>query len=290
MVIKSASKIISIVNMKGGVGKTSICLNLAYWLAEKKGKKVLVVDFDPQSNISEGLLTFDKYKSHVESKKVISDIFTDLHKIVGPVSDKKEKLITLEDMVCNVKKYQNGGKIDLIPSELELCQVLERPIGKMSETRLKLILKDKKDKYDFVLIDCGPTYSLLTTNALNASNYVLIPVKPDSFSIRGIPLMVKQIETHNRASDNQDKVKICGIVFTLVKKLKYVDSIKGEVLRVHKDIFPVEIKYSEHYPIGTIKNLPIYKTTARKKYIANFEEFVTEFMKRIEEDKNDKKK
>lgn len=204
---------VSILNMKGGVGKTTITFNLAYFLANEHNAKVLAIDFDPQANLSSGFLTYDAYQNHRRNRKVISDIFTQIEHIVGPVSQKNQKLITLEDMVVRVKNFSGGGFIDLIPSELELSSVLERTGGNNIEDRLKLILKDKKNRYNYILIDCSPTYSVLTNNCLKASDYILIPVKPDPFSARGIPLLQNKIDIHNRANTNEDQVRVLGIIF-----------------------------------------------------------------------------
>jgi chromosome partitioning protein len=225
--VQAVAIVTSVLNMKGGVGKTTISLNLAYSLAKDHKSKVLIVDFDPQANASGGLMKFDEYEKHREKRKVISDIFTDLEKIVGPVSKRNATLLTLDDMKTRVKKFAGGGCIDLVPSELELSHVLERSGGSSFEDRLKLILKGKKNQYDFVIVDCGPTYSVLTNNALKASDFVLIPVKPDPFSARGIPLLLSKIEAHNRAHEGDDVVKVLGIVFSSVDaNLVYETEVK----------------------------------------------------------------
>ena len=276
------AKTVSIVNMKGGVGKTTICLNLAHWLVDKQNKKVLVIDFDPQSNASEGLLKYEDYDRHRKENKVISDIFTDIHKLVSPVKTEDDDRIELENMLYKVKEMNNGSCLHLVPSELELCHTLERPISGHSEDRLSLLLKGKKNRYDYVLIDCGPTYSLLTINALNASDYILIPVKPDPFSVRGIPMMIKQINVHNLASFKAQKVEILGIVFTLVKDLATMTSIKAEILRIHPGIFQTEIRHCEWYPNALLDNTSIFETRAQRHFKDNFEDFAKEFLQKIE--------
>jgi len=256
------TKVISILNMKGGVGKTTITLNLAYALANFHHKKILVVDFDPQANASGGLLTYDEYEKHRDTKQVISDIFSDLEKIVGPVSKKNNTLLTLDSMVTNARKFDGGGFIDLVPSELELSTILERSGGSSIEDRLKLILKDKKKKYDFVLIDCGPTYSVLTNNALKASDFILIPVKPDPFSARGIPLLLNKITAHNLAHSGDDLVNVLGIVFSMVDDSHvYVAGVKAEIYREHKNVFQTGIRHSEHFSRGLMENKSIYEPT-----------------------------
>jgi chromosome partitioning protein len=276
------SPVVSVLNMKGGVGKTIITLNLAHALASQHSKRVLLVDFDPQANATSGLLDYKDYEEHRKKKRVISDIFTDLEKLVGPVSDKNPKIIKLKDMLIRVRSYEGSGFIDLVPSELELSTILERSGGSSLEDRLKLILRDKKKKYDFVLIDCGPTYSVLTNNALKASDYVLIPVRPDPFSARGIPMLLSKIQAHNLAHTQDDTVTVLGILFTMVNEnLQYVSSVKSEILREHSDVFRSEILRNEHYSRALFEHKSIFETPAQKKFKTNFTDFVDEFMERI---------
>jgi chromosome partitioning protein len=278
------TSIVSVINMKGGVGKTTITFNLAYSLAQHLGKKVLVVDFDPQANSSEAFLTYTQYQKHQKEKLMISEIFTDLRQIVGPVSDKNPKIITLDDMICRVKNYSNGGYIDLVPSELELSNVLERSSGANLEDRLKLILRNKKNRYDIILVDCSPTYSILTTNSLKASDFVLIPVKPDPFSSRGIPLLLQKIDTHNNASSEEDKIGVLGIVFSMYKynaSPVFAEDVKKEILREHKNVFNNEVWYTEYYSKGIIENNPIFQTPAQEHFKRNFRKFTDEFLEKL---------
>ena len=271
----------SIINMKGGVGKTMITTNLAYFLAHEKGKRILIIDFDPQANSSSAYLTFEKYEQFLEDRRVISEIFTDIDKIVGPVTKKNPKLLTLDDIIVNIYKTQRAGLIALIPSELELSKVLERAGGGALEERLKLLLSPKKERYDFVLIDCSPTYSVLTTNALRASDNVLIPVKPDPFSARGIPMLLNKISQYNKlAPDN--KVTILGIVFNMVKdNLKYMDSVKGQILTNHQNVFRTEILATEHYSKGLMDNKMIFETNAQETFKTNFRNFGNEYLQKV---------
>lgn len=111
-------KVVSILNMKGGVGKTTITINLAYYLAIYQHKKVLIIDFDPQANSSSAFMSYENYEKLLEDRKVISEIFTDIDRIIGPVSNKIPQLLTLSDLMVNVKLEPQGGKL------IWLCQNL----------------------------------------------------------------------------------------------------------------------------------------------------------------------
>lgn len=274
--------VVSIINMKGGVGKTTLTINLAYYLAYLENQKVLIIDFDPQSNSSSAYITYNRYEELLDERKVISEIFTDIDRIIGPVSSRNPKLLTLSDLSVNVRTTKDKGKIDIVVSELELSKVLERSGGAAIEERLAKILEEKKKAYDYVLIDCSPTYSVLTNNALMASDYILIPVKPDPFSARGIPMLLKKIEQHNRLH-NDKKVEVLGIVFNLIKDdLKYMDSVKAQIMATYPNVFQTEISVCEHYSKGLMENKTIYETSAQYWFKDEFTAFAKEFIEKIE--------
>lgn len=272
----------SIINMKGGVGKTMITTNLAYFLAHEKNKKVLIIDFDPQANSSSAYLSFEQYEKLLEERKVVSEIFTDIDRIIGPVSPKVFKLLTLNSITTSIYTNPDGGSIYLVPSELELSKVLERAGGSVLEERLRLLITPVKERYDFILIDCSPTYSILTTNALRASNNVLIPVKPDPFSARGIPMLLSRIDQYNKLySDNT--VSVLGIVFNMVKEgLRYMDSVKAQILTNHKNVFRTELLATEHHSRGLMENKTLLETNAQDQFKSNMRDFGEEYLQRVE--------
>lgn len=275
-------KVISILNMKGGVGKTTITVNLAYYLAAFEKKNVLIIDFDPQANASSAFLDYEVYDKLMEQRKVISEIFTDINKIVSPVSDNEVPEITLSSLMTNVKKIEGAGRVDLIPSELELSNVLERASGPALDMRLGKLLENKKKAYDIVLIDCSPTFSVLTTNALMASDYVLIPVKPDPFSARGIPMLINRIKMHNKIYDTNE-VKVLGIVFNQIDEgLRYMDKVKVQIMKAYPNVFQSEIRACANYSSGLLNNQTIFETPAQGQFKEGFKKFGKEFMTKIE--------
>ncbi len=123
---------------------------------------------------------------------------------------------------------------------------------------------------------------MLTNNALKASDYVLIPVKPDPFSARGIPLLLSKIQAHNLAHDGEDKVKVLGIVFNMVDDhTRHEEGVIAEIIREHRDVFQTQIRYTEHYPRGLIQRRAIFETRAQSQFTKNFSAFVAEFRRRL---------
>lgn len=185
--------IISIANQKGGVGKTTSTVNLAFALL-KAGKKVLVIDSDPQSSLSiiHGIDPRDLKKLDAAGKTLY----------FGLVKDAPLESLIIRGSPC------------LIPSSIRLANAeteLASPFG--VATVLKEKIASIQDQYDFILIDCPPTLSVLTVNALSASHGVVIPCKTDYLSIMGIPLLIETIENVCRRAN--PGLRVIGILPTL---------------------------------------------------------------------------
>jgi len=162
------AKVISISNHKGGVGKTTIVANLGFALARRF--KVLFIDLDPQANLSTGL-GFENREENIG--KYLKDIVHFRLPVVIPYA-----INSYVDII--------PGKVDLIKIENQLHETTTR-----SEFVLKEIMFQIKNKYDLIIIDCPPSFNLLTINALQCSNLILVPAKPERFSIDGIDLIKK---------------------------------------------------------------------------------------------------
>jgi chromosome partitioning protein len=167
-------KVISFINQKGGVGKTTMCFNSAFALAQK-GKKVLTIDLDPQANLTLLFEAKNNYNLH--------------HLLINSV--KELKLIHVPAMLSDILHYSKGNAVvDLIPGGQELAgfDLTVASINAPRQLVLKKFLEINNliERYDYILIDCAPTLGLLVINALCASHGVIIPFKADDFSHRGL--------------------------------------------------------------------------------------------------------
>lgn len=165
------AKIISLANQKGGVGKTTTAINLSAALAYE-GKRVLLVDADPQANASSGL--------GIDIRELEATIYECLVNSIDP------KPAILHTEVKNLDIIPSH--IDLVGAEIEMLALPDR------ETILKRILEQVADDYDYVLIDCSPSLGLITVNALTASHSVIIPVQAEFFALEGIAKLLNTIK------------------------------------------------------------------------------------------------
>ena len=182
-------KVVSIANQKGGVGKTTTSVNLSTILA-KKGKKVLLIDADPQGNASSGL-GIDK-----EIDKSIYDV------IINEVSiEETIKSTSIKSLkVC-------PSNINLAGAEVELVSLISR------EHRLKERIDEIKDNYDYIIIDCPPSLGLITLNAFTASDSVMIPVQCEYYALEGLGQLINTVNLVRRHLNKN--IEIEGAVLTM---------------------------------------------------------------------------
>lgn len=241
-------KIISMVNQKGGVGKTTTSINLAASLG-LLNKKVLLVDLDPQGNTTTGV--------GIEKGDLTSTIYDALIGNIKPIESVKKT------------KFKN---LDLIPANINLAGIDIEFLEKTKEnssfskgSQLKRVLEELRDSYDFILIDCPPSLGILTTNALTASDSVLIPVQCEYFALEGIMQLLNTIKlARKKLNPNLD---IEGVVLTMLDSrtnlgLEVVENVRGFFReKVYDTIIPRLIRLTEAPSHG--KPIANYDPTSR---------------------------
>ena len=248
-------KIISVANQKGGVGKTTTTVNLSTLLA-KKGKKVLLIDTDPQGNATSGLGVTK------ELELSVYDI------LVGDTTFEEtiEKTAIKNLSVC-------PSNISLAGAEVQLVSMMSR------EQRLKVKLDEIKDKFDYILIDCPPSLGLITLNAFTASDTVLIPVQCEYFALEGLGQL---LNTVNLVKKHLNKnLEIEGALLTMYDaRTNLSNQVVKEVKKyfegkVYKTVIPRNVRLSEAPSYG----MPISLYDPRSKGAKAYEKLSKEFLK-----------
>ena len=248
-------KIIAVANQKGGVGKTTTSVNLSSLLA-KKGKKVVLLDADPQGNATSGL-GVDK---NVE--KSLYDVLVNEEPVENTLQDTIEKNLK----IC-------PSNVNLAGAEVELVSQMSR------EHRLKEQLDQIKDKYDYIFIDCPPSLGLITLNSFTAADSVLIPVQCEYYALEGLGQLINTINFVKKHLNKS--LEIEGAVLTMydirtnlsnqvVKEVKkYFDD------KVYKTVIPRNVRLSEAPSFG----MPITTYDPKSKGARSYEKLAKEFLK-----------
>ena len=277
------AKKVSLINMKGGVGKSTLTVNLAWCFALRHDKKVLVVDLDPQFNASQYLLGETGYARFLDTgRPTIWDLFE--RNTRSPFAPTTPVLV--RDAIHNRESFPGGGRIDLIPSRLDLAFSLKSPY-QQKEAELGRSLAEVEAAYDLVLIDCAPTESLLTTAAYLASDWLLVPVRPEHLSSVGLPLLTTSLNDFRGVYPSRSPA-IAGIVFNATTDYAPEERLAKDVVRqlaAQKQwhLFENTIPYSRSFPASSRIGLSVFNTPyTRRRTRRRFEIFVEEFARRIQ--------
>jgi chromosome partitioning protein len=204
------AKVIALVNMKGGVGKTTCAVNLAAYLARDHQKKVLLVDLDPQTNASFSLMSEDAWMKWAEERGTMADLL----EVEG--RRKTEAPVKLADCIVHGVRPELPT-LDLVPSHLKLAfldlDLAARPgRERIFARKLEKVLPD----YDLVICDCPPNLQTATQNALYASDYYLVPMQPDFLSSIGLGLLQDRL-TYLR-KELEFRISCLGVIFSRVRR------------------------------------------------------------------------
>ena len=240
-------RIIAIANQKGGVGKSTTAINLAACLAEKE-QKVLIVDIDPQGNATSGL---GVSKDDVEN--------TIYQVMLGTISAddaiQKDVFDNLDVLPSNV---------NLAGAEIELIDVENR------EYILKNILYDIKDRYDYIVLDCPPSLSMLTVNAMTAADTVLVPIQCEYYALEGLTQLIHTINLVKRKLNPE--LELEGVVFTMYDartnlSLQVVENVKENLgQNIYKTIIPRNVILAEAPSHGLPINIYDSKSAGAESY------------------------
>ena len=248
-------RIIAVANQKGGVGKTTTSINLAACLAEK-GKKVLAVDMDPQGNLTSGL--------GVDKDSVEKSIY---ELIIGEVDIKE---------VINKEVLEN---LDIIPTSIDLSAAEIELIGvDDKEYILRNAIDQVKDQYDFVIIDCPPSLSMLTISAMTTADSVIVPIQCEYYALEGLSQLIHTIDLVKDRLNND--LEIEGVVFTMYDartnlSLQVVENVKENLQQnIYKTIIPRNVRLAEAPSYGQPITLYDPRSTGAEAYRLLAEEVI----------------
>ena len=268
-------RVISIINLKGGVAKTTTTVNMAYLLA-KRGYKVLVVDNDKQGNASKAFGIYDP-EDHDNVARVMLEA------------------VPLIDLAASTQ-YKN---LDIVPANMDLLEANLRVIADVSrpqQTRIKKAISKKSierelqgeettsaaEEYDFIIFDNAPDVNMSIINALVVSDDVIVPVEIDQYSFDGLDILLEQIAAVKE--DFNPALSFRGCLITKYRQREEVQAQGAEVLKERCNVFSTKIRRTEDKPKeSTFAKIPLVEYSVRCGASQDYKKFVTEYLEMIGE-------
>lgn len=261
---------VAMINMKGGVGKTTLAFNFAWYAAWKRNLKVLAEDLDPQSNLSQYFLGAQGYLNHVNGGgHTVVEVF---EQFSHPTPTKSApSAIAADSLILKVHEWDDGSLLHLLPSRLELAWTLKNPTEKAR--LLPRFLSKVAKRYDLIIVDCAPTESILTAAAYLSSRYVVVPVRLEFLATIGLPLLARSLSEFKIAREDHS-IDMAGIVFNDVdpRRLKPEQRrARRDVIAVAKEhgwlVFDNEARHSDSYARGARAGAAIFHTKYARGYV-----------------------
>ncbi len=304
-------QITSVINYKGGVGKTSVTANLAARLAYL-GYRILLIDMDAQASLTFSFIKPEVWQSQYANQKTIKRWFDAITQ--HETFSLKSLVFTPEPVNSHIRSSRNGGRLDLIASDLGLINVDLDLASQLGGTSINLIktnhlkvhrrllegLKEiSEDDYDLILIDCPPNFNIVTKNAIISSDNILIPAKSDYLStlgidylMRSVKKLVEEFNDFSKTGDDQNiqliDPKVLGVVFTMI------DIRSGDVIsalrpfirqteRLGLPVFEQKLRenktiYAEAPQYGVPVVLGSYSNTTHKDVVGELKTFADQFV------------
>lgn len=278
------TRVISVINLKGGVGKTTTTVDLAQILSVEFNKKILVVDLDAQTNATTMLIGEEKWMEVNKQKQTIAQLFYE------GVYPRSEKIFDINRAILKgVSNIDEVKLVDMLPSSLDLIdiqeEVIKAPRGIFSVIRpvdlLDKSLRKIKQKYDYILIDCPPNLGVITRNGLKVSDVYIIPTVPDVLSTYGIPQIISRVNKFSKELEKE--IKPLGIVITKYREQSALHKRTVKELRKERDCRVFETIFKENDNIANAAEY-INKSTMRQKWgykgqVDNFKLLAEEIMR-----------
>ncbi|CCH68060.1 ParA family protein [Richelia intracellularis HH01] len=291
--------VVATVNMKGGVGKTTLTVNIATCLVKNHGKRVLVLDLDTQISATLSLtspLDFAKRRKKRQTFRYLLD------QIINPDSKPKHTIREIiQSGVCNLPG------LDLLPGDIDLydeflvSEMLHEQAISLSENNfetiwnrfervlIRKVLEPIRQEYDFILLDCAPGYNLLTRSALAASHFYILPAKPEPLSVVGIQLLERRIGQLKESHEQEAEIgiKMLGIVFTMSNNNLLTGRYYKQVMqRVNQDfgrerIFQTQIPIDVNVARAVDNFLPVVINSPQSSGSKAFSQLTQELLQKL---------